>query len=108
MSAAPYPDAKYLDVMPLHSGAAVYRLDISAVSASITLPAGGYLICVEGMASGYVVARFGGAAVVPLDGANATGFHLSPGAIYTLDTPGAVLHAITSTGTGTLLATKLR
>jgi len=108
MSAAPYPDAKYLDVMPLHSAAAVYRLDISAVSASITLPAGGYLVCVEGMSSGYAVGRLGAAAAVPADGASVTGFHISPGAVYTLDTPGAVLHAITSTGSGTLLATKLR
>ena len=104
----PYPDARYLDVMPLHSGATVYRLDISASSASITLPAGGYLVCVEGMSSGYAVGRLGAAAAVPANGAHATGFHISPGAVYTLDTPGAVLHAITSTGTGTLLATKLR
>lgn len=104
----PYPDARYLDVMPLHSDATVYRLDLTSASASITLPAGGYLVCVEGMTSGFVVARFGGAAAVPASGASATGFHVSPGAVYTLDTPGAVLHAITSTGTGILLATKLR
>lgn len=105
----PMIDAERLEKLPLSSECSATRLDLSGTSASITLAAGGYWLTVAGMSAGAgCFARVGTAAVVPASGAALdAGFWLEDGATYTYQSDGTALHAILTTGTAILHATRI-
>ena len=105
----PLTDAERLEKLPLSADCTATRLDLTSTSASITLAAGGYWLTVVGMSAGAgCFARVGSAAVVPASGAAlAAGFWLEDGATYTYQSDGTALHAILTTGTAILHATRI-
>lgn len=104
-----HEDSEWAVNAPLHSGCTATRLDLTTSSASVTLAVGDFEVCLVADA-GYAVCKVGGAASVPSSAAAlAAGFALLPGVprYVRMATGETALHAIMSTGTGTLVVTKL-
>ena len=101
-------DDKYLSYRAFDGDTDVYRLDVSAVSASISLPAGGYYLQLLG-ATGcdHALVRLGAAASFPASGASGDGFVLPTASAVTLRlTATTAVHCITDAGTARLYAVK--
>lgn len=76
--APPRLDNDYLYTCPGHVGCQSYALSITAVDASVTLPAGFYSLHLEGSTTAW--ARLGSAAAFPTSGGGAVyGFPIVPG-----------------------------
>lgn len=103
----PKTDCEIFNSHPYSTEATCYRLDLTTTSASITLPRGMYVFHCQ--ASNPAICRFGGAPTIPTSGGAAeTGFIIAGNedSRVFLDSS-AVLHAKTTTATGTLWITKL-
>ena len=87
-------------------GTVTHRLNLTTTDASLTISAGGYHIVNRGDGDAFV--RHGAAAVLPADGASAEGFPLLAGGSVTADLPAGDLHALTFSGTTTLLLVQVR
>ena len=70
------------------------------------ISAGGYHLVNRGDGDAFL--RHGAAAVLPADGASAEGFPLLAGGSVTADMPAGDLHALTFSGTTTLLLVQVR
>lgn len=101
-------DDTYLSVRSFDADTTVYRLDVSGVSASISLPPGGY-VCHMALASGadHTLVRHGAAAAIPADGASGAGYVVPAGGAVTMRLSATTtMHAITDAGTARLYFVK--
>lgn len=103
-------DAQRLDAAPFDASCTLYRLDLTTTDANITLPSGGYVVCLEdaSTAAGAIL-RCGTTASNPASGASASAsMLLQSGAAITLTLEAStVVHAIMRAGTGILYATRV-
>jgi hypothetical protein len=101
-------DAQRLDAAPFDASSTLYRLDLTTSDGSITLPSGGYVICLEdaSTAAGAIL-RCAATASNPASGASlSAACLLQSGAAITLTLESqTVLHAVMRAGTGILYAT---
>lgn len=101
-------DDKYLAYRALDADTTVYRLDVSGVSASISLPPGGYA-CLMASATGadHALVRHGSAAAIPASGATGAGYIVPAGGAVTMRlTATTTMHAICDAGTARLYFVK--
>lgn len=101
-------DDKYLAYRAFDADTTVYRLDVSGVSASISLPPGGYA-CLMALASGadHALVRHGAAAALPANGASGAGYLVFAGGAVSLRLSATTtVHAITDAGTARLYFVK--
>lgn len=102
-------DDKYLSYRAFDSDSTVYRLDVSGVSASISLPPGGYYVHLVGSTGAdHALLRHGAAAAIPASGASGAGYILAVGSAITMRlTATTTMHAITDAGTARLYFVKV-
>lgn len=105
-------DPLALDVWPITSDAVFYRLDVTDADANISLPVGGYKIALRSSEPKGCTIKFGAAAALPADGANASSSApILPGVYLPVFIRTATaLHAImnAASATGTLYIVKVR
>lgn len=101
-------DDKYLSYRAFDADTTVYRLDVSGVSASISLPPGGYYAQLLGATGAdHALIRHGAAAAIPASGASGAGYVLPVGSAITFRlTATTTMHAITDAGTARLYLIK--